>query len=426
MKITQKATWVFLVNSLLLAACTKNDKGTLEGPVPTATFTSTVNSSQFPVTVTFTDTSQDAFQNIWDFGDGATAQGKVVMHTYNTPGTYKVRLTESGRGGTKSTDLTDVATNVVVPSACASGGFAALTNCNGNTPSARVFTYSSAAGAIKRLDANNNVISSSAANALTSCQADDQFTFSGSSFSYTYESNGGTFAKGACGASQSGNSAFVFKSVAGGLGQIILQKAGSFIGEPVAVNNLTYDIIEASSSVLRLRGTLADGTKTEVTLVTFDAVTRVKQLLTNGSQKTWLLDNAQAKTITVGTEANPAQYYAGGPANALPACQADDEFTFSLDTYTYDAKAETFVAGANGAPGSCQAARSGTSPLVIAPADGAGLAQFVLAKKGAFIGVTDAPDLTYRIISISDKNMVLRAGAGKNGSVVFDMKLIAK
>lgn len=427
MKITQKATWMLLANSLLLAACTKNDKGTLEGPVPTATFTSTVNSSQFPVTVTFTDTSQDAFQNIWDFGDGATAQGKVVMHTYNTPGTYKVRLTESGRGGTKSTDLTDVATNVVVPSACASGGFAALTNCNGNTPSSRVWTYSTAAGAIKRLDASNNVLSSSAANSLTSCQADDQFTFGGTSYSYTYESNGGTSVNGVCGASQSGSTTFIFKPVTGGLGQIILQKVDKkpdlFIGEAVAVNNLTYDIVEASNTVLRLRGTLANGTKTEVTLVPFDAVTRVKQLLTNGSQRTWQLDNSQAAAIVVGTEGNPTQYYAGGAANSLPGCQTDDEFSFSADNiYTYDAKAETQVAPEQ----TCQAPRSGTSPFTFGPADGTGLAQFVLARKGAFIGITDAPDQTYRILSINEKTMLLRAGTGKNGAVVFTMKLVAK
>lgn len=423
MKITQKATWTLLASSLFLAACSKKDSGTLEGPVPTASFTSTVDASQFPVRVTFTDTSQDAFQNIWDFGDNTTGKGTTVTHTYNTPGTYQVRLTESGRGGTASTKPTDV----VVPSACAVGGFAALTNCNGNTPSSRVWTYSSAAGAVKRFDASNNVISSSVANALTSCQADDQFTFGGTSYSYTYESNGKTFANGDCGDSQSGSTTFIFKSVTGGLGQIILQKVDKkpdlFIGEAAPVNNLTYDIIEASSTVLRLRGTLTDGTKTEVTLVPFDAVTRVKQLLTNGTKKTWQLDNSQAAAIVVGTEANPTQYYAGGPANSLPACQTDDEFTFSADTYIYDAKAETFVSGS---PGSCQAARSGSSPLVFGPADGTGLAQIVLATKGAFIGITDAPDLTYRIISINDKNMTLRAGTGKSGGTVFTMKLIAK
>jgi hypothetical protein len=195
----------------------------------------------------------------------------------------------------------------------------------------------------------------------------------------------------------------------------------------VAVTDLTYDIIEASGTTLRLRGTLADGTKTEVTLVPFDAVTRVKQLLTNGTQKTWLLDNVSAAPIIVGTEGKPDQYYAGNTAGGkLPPCQADDEFTFSAaSVYTYDAKAETFVAGPDGSPGSCQAARSDSSPFTLTAADGAGLAQFVLSKTGTFIGVTDAPDLTYRIIAITE-TMTLRAGAGKGTSTVFTMKLVAK
>jgi hypothetical protein len=329
-----------------------------------------------------------------------------------------VRLTEAGRGGTAATPQTDV----VIPSLCGQAGFSALVNCQNNAASARVFTYSNDAGAIKHLDANNNVISSSAANSLTSCQADDQFTFSGTSASYTYEANGGTYAGTTCGDAKSGSGSYVYKPGTGGsLGQIVLQKEGSFIGEAVAVPSLTYDIIEASSTVLRLRGTLADGTKTEVTLVPYDAVARVKQLLTKGTQKTWKLDNTQATAIVVGTEAEPTKYFAGGVVGSLPACQADDEFTFSAaDVYTYDAKAETLVAGGVG----CQAPLSTTSPFTMGPADGAGLAQFVLGKAGTFIGITDAPDLTYRILAITETSMLLRAG--KNNGTVFTMKLIAK
>lgn len=148
----------------------------------------------------------------------------------------------------------------------------------------------------------------------------------------------------------------------------------------------------------------------------------VKALLTAGSSKTWKLDNSVAAPIIVGpNDADPGGYYAGGPAGSLPACQADDEFTFSADTYTYDAKAQTLVSGAAG----CSAPRSGTSGLTLGSATGTGVAQITLAKAGAFIGVTDAPDLVYRILSIDSQHLVLRAGRPTAGTV-FTLKLVAK
>lgn len=158
-------------------------------------------------------------------------------------------------------------------------------------------------------------------------------------------------------------------------------------------------------------------------VVVADPSAIVKQFLTGGSSKTWKLDAAAAATITVGPNDNDVKgYYAGGPANSLPACQADDEYTFSsANVFTYDAKAETFVAGASGG---CQAPRSGTSTFTLGGTT-SGLAQIDFAKAGTFIGVTDAPDLTYRIMSINNTNMVLRAGKATS-NLVFEMKLIAK
>lgn len=416
------AAWVLLAGPLLFTACKKNDKGELSGPLPTASFASAINTTQFPVTVTFTDNSQDGFTNEWDFGDNTRGQGKVVTHTYTRPGSYKVQLIVAGRAGSSTTPQQ----TVVIPSACDNAGFAALTACGGS--GAASWIISKEPGAIVRLAANGTTVLSSlpaAGGTLPDCQLDDQFTFA-TNFVYAYDAGGQTYSNGACGTARDPNSNFVYKPV-GTSGQIILQnpKAKSFIGLTDSVVNKTYDLVEATATRLRLRGTNPDGTFTVVTYMPqLSAVDKVKQLLTNGSSKTWMLDNTVDKPIAVGpSDSDPNSYYAGGAAGSLPACQADDEYTFSnANVYTYDAKAETFVAGSTGG---CQAPRSGTSPFTFGAATGAGVAQFTLGTAGRFIGITDAPDLTYRILSIDAKHMVLRAGSS-TASLVFTMKLVAK
>jgi hypothetical protein len=89
---------------------------------------------------------------------------------------------------------------------------------------------------------------------------------------------------------------------------------------------------------------------------------------------------------------------------------------------SYNAFAETFVAGS---PGSCQAGRTYTSPYTYGPASGTGIAQLELSRPGSFIGITDAPDMVYRILSIDNTNMVLRAGR-PTAPVVFTIKLRVK
>jgi PKD repeat protein len=398
-----------------LAACRKDEVADLSGPLPTADFTVTLNTSQYPVVATFTNKSTDSFLYQWDFGDGsALAQGQNVTHTYRLPGTYRAHLTAAGRTGLGQSQQVPV----IIPSICGNAAFAVLTACA--TSGATSWTISDQPGAVVRLSASGTPLSSSTT--LNACQLDDQFSFT-SSFTYSYDAGGATYQNGACGNDLSGNSDFIFKPN-GSLGQLVLQRNKSFIGLPDSVNNKTYDIIEATATKLRLQGTNPDGTKTITTYMPqLSAQDRAKLYLTGGSSRTWLLDNTVAQTIAVGTESAPSSYYPGGALGSLPACQADDEFTFNVNnTFTYDAKAETFVAGVY----ACQAPRSTSTTFSFGPASGTGIAQFMLAQTGTFIGVTDAPaSRIYRILSIDNQHMVLRAG-GPTDDPVFTIKMRVK
>ncbi|OGX84230.1 hypothetical protein BEN48_16325 [Hymenobacter glacialis] len=406
-----------LATPLLLASCSKDDDNQLEGAVPKSSFTFQVNTTEFPTVVTFTSTSQDGFLYQYNFlGENAVATGPTVTRTYTRPGTYEVELITAGKGGTSISSKQ----TITIPDACTNASFNKLVGCAAS--GTRVWSFDNAAGAIVRETAAGVQISSSGA--LPACQLDDQFSFS-NNFTVNYESGGATFRNGACGSSLNRGGSFVFRPNAAGNPQIVLKGRGAFIGLPDSVANKTYDILEATDTRLRLRGTNPDGTRTIITLAPFDATAPFKLLLTGGSSKTWMLDNDADAPIVVGTEASPSLYFAGVKPGGLPACQSDDEYTFTTaNIMSYNAKAETF--SANGF--SCQAPQTGTTPFVFGPSAGAGLAQLTLSRSGAFIGTTDASptERVYRILSIDDKKMTIRAGSGQNGGTVFTIKMVAK
>jgi PKD repeat protein len=78
---------------------------------PVASFSATPTSGSAPLLVTLTDTSTGSIASrSWDFGNGAASTAQTAMVTYNTPGTYTVKLTVTGSGGTNTASKTIVVT----------------------------------------------------------------------------------------------------------------------------------------------------------------------------------------------------------------------------------------------------------------------------------------------------------------------------
>lgn len=73
---------------------------------PIAGFTSSVQSGNAPLKVTFGNSSSgDISEYLWNFGDGYTSNEHSPIHTFNNPGTYNVVLTVYGQGGNSSASL---------------------------------------------------------------------------------------------------------------------------------------------------------------------------------------------------------------------------------------------------------------------------------------------------------------------------------
>ncbi|HVP25852.1 MAG TPA: PKD domain-containing protein [Methanomicrobiales archaeon] len=94
-----------LITCALFQAATAGDTLTVKGRIvataaPAAGFSAAPLSGPAPLAVHFTDESTgDITAYAWDFGDGGTSALAGPAHTYTGPGTYTVRLTVTGPGG---------------------------------------------------------------------------------------------------------------------------------------------------------------------------------------------------------------------------------------------------------------------------------------------------------------------------------------
>jgi PKD repeat protein len=71
---------------------------------PVAQFTQDMHVGKVPLTVHFTDTSNNnPTSYFWQFGDGSTSTDKNPSHTYKKEGVYMIRLTATNSAGSDST-----------------------------------------------------------------------------------------------------------------------------------------------------------------------------------------------------------------------------------------------------------------------------------------------------------------------------------
>ena len=84
--------------AVLMVAC---------GPgAPAASFTAAPLSGDAPLTVKFTDASEnEPTEWLWDFGDGSVTSEQNPVHTYAAPGSYHVRLTATNEDGSSAATI---------------------------------------------------------------------------------------------------------------------------------------------------------------------------------------------------------------------------------------------------------------------------------------------------------------------------------
>ena len=97
------------VAALMINGCKKDTPSPTPTPAataPVANFTYTGAGTFAPASVSFASTSTNATSYSWDFGDNGTSTDANPSHLFTSGGTYTVRLTVTGTGGSNSVSKT--------------------------------------------------------------------------------------------------------------------------------------------------------------------------------------------------------------------------------------------------------------------------------------------------------------------------------
>jgi len=438
----KKLYWAIIPLIILVNSCAKEEKFSLNTSgnyLSTADFSYTLSSSPggdtlpFVNKVVFTNKSKDSHVSQWNFGDNSPLNtDDNPVHYYTNSGNFTVKLITLGTAGSNSTTQ-----SITLGSSCDFAPFNNLTSCG-----SRSWKLSPSNDAIRVLSSDTMTVLYPGGN-VPSCQGDDSYTFY-SNGKFEYDSKGSTFVANeqpqpySCQSSKINADTFFMLKNLGGRPKIVLRhKKGSnrspFIGVTDSVVNNTYEVLSVTNDNLELQGRFVDNTVVRLKLVNgTPSLSTIKNYLTGGGRKTWRLDTtAGASATTAGLEANPTQYYAGGPLNT---CQKDDWYTFTTgDSIIYNANGAT---QRGSAPYDCFADKSfGTKYTFGIVTDGAsGTAQInlpsaVSVNNDLFIGVMDrSKENVYRILYIDNEKMTLRVGNGlisnTSGGLVHTLKLV--
>ena len=100
MKKLKFTFFTMILFSIVLISCEK------DAPNPVASFILDKTSSQIGETIYFVNTSENASNYFWDFGDGNTSTDENPTYSYSSDGTFTITLTATGEGGEKSVSKT--------------------------------------------------------------------------------------------------------------------------------------------------------------------------------------------------------------------------------------------------------------------------------------------------------------------------------